>query len=333
MKKMKIDFIKYIAVLAAFGCSFGSMAQETADQTNEEVKTVVLPPLFDYPVAPEDLDWTQRSEWLAEHFWDTFDFKQSAVGQQQLNHAFATWILPLRYSNATVSMNAVDQLLKKLDKNPTLLLQFTRAADYCIHAPESAQMWIDDVYLKFLDAVLRNKKVSKTMKAKYQAQQKVLLNTRVGSPLPAFEFTSRTGSKQNFVPNGKLTLVEFGDPECSDCQMMRIALNNDDEIKNYIAQGLLDICFIIPDVESGDLSWLEQIYDYPDSWTVGAAEGLDDILDIRLSPSIYLIGSDGNLLLKNTGLNAVRDTMRYYLENAQKESAISSGTATSTSDN
>lgn len=326
---MKFHYIRYVLLVAVLGCSFGSYAQDNTDESVEETKTVVLPPLFQYPVAPEDLDWTQRSEWLAKNFWKDFNFKQSAVGQQQLNHAFYTWILPLRYAKAEVSMAAVDDLIKKLDKNPTLLLQFTRAAEYCIYSPESAQMWIDDIYLKFLDAVLRNKKVSKTLKAKYQAQQKVLLASRVGSPMPAFTYTSREGTKTNFAPKGKLTLVEFGDPFCYDCQMMRIALNNDDEIKNYISQGLLDIAFIIPDVDADDNSWMEETLDYPANWTVGAAEGLDDILDIRLSPSLFLVDADGTLLLKNAGLGNLRDALKYYTEKAAFDASLQQSASSS----
>lgn len=302
----------FLIIFAALGCVSGLQAQdETVEAVDvaAEDKTLVLPPLFDYPVAPEDLDWTARSEWLAEHFWDNFDFSQQSVGQHQLNHAFLTWTLPLRYSESQKAMEAVNSLIKKLEKNPTLLLQFTRAAENSIYSPETSETWIDEIYVKFPEALIKNKKVAKTYKTRYSLQLKTLQNSTIGKPVPAFEFTTREGRKATFNPSGKMAIVEFGHPLCSDCQMARIALKSDEKIKKYIEDGLLDIYFIIPDVDEEDNSWLEMVYDYPENWIVGAASGLDDVLDIRLSPSIYLFDKEGNLVMKNISLNVLRERL------------------------
>lgn len=305
---MKRYFIFSVILFTVFNFPASGFAQNESEPEQEE-KTIVIPPLFQYPVVPDGMDWVEGSEWLAEHFWDDFDFKQASVGQQPLNHAFATWTFPLRYAKKESAMRDVEALIKKLDKNPTLLLQFTRAAEYSIYSPTSAQTWIDEIYLPFLTAVAKNKKVSKAVKARYAMQQKVLENTRIGNPVPAFNFTSRSMSSETFSPAGKFSIVEFGDPSCSDCQMARIALKTDDLIRELMDGGYLDIFFIIPDVEKGDTSWIEEVYDYPDSWIVGAAEGLDEILDIRVSPSLYLFDSSGNLLMKNVNLNDLRQRL------------------------
>lgn len=300
-----------------------AVAQDAVPADEEAQKVIVLPPLFEYPVAPEDMDWNDRSGWLVEHFWDNFDFKQSAVGQQQLNHAFYTWTVPMHYCKMEIMKTAVDKVVKKLEKNPTLLLQFTRAAEYNVYAPETAQVWIDDLYLSFLNAVSQNKKISKTQKMRYALQHKVLLNTRRGEPLPQFAFTERSGMQKNFNPSGTTTIVEFGDPSCSDCQMARIALKSDDYIRDLVANGRLNIYFVIPDAEGGDTSWMEDVLDYPDAWTVGAAESLEDMIDLRLTPSLYLINADGNLVMKNVGLDELRRGIKTEMDLIVSEDATS----------
>lgn len=301
-----------ILLLTAFMAACGTVAAQdtTGEDTAAENSQIVLPPLFQYPVAPEEMDWNERSSWLVEHFWDPFDFKQQAVGQHQLNHAFYTWTVPMHYSSSEVTYKAVEALMKKLEKNPTLLLQFTRAAEYNIYDPETAQVWVDDLYLPFLKAVAKNKKVSAALRTRYAMQEKTLDNTRLGRPLPAFAYTDRTGAKRTFCAEGVATIVEFGNPSCSDCQMARIALKGDDYIRELTQSGQLKIFFIIPDVDPDDTSWMMDVMDYPDSWTVGAAEGLDDIIDLRLSPGLFLIDPSGNIRLKNTGLDQLRRELR-----------------------
>lgn len=309
--------IKYLLgflTLLSF-CVLNGYAQDTGvPDTSEEDKTIVLPTLFDYPVAPEDLDWTARSEWLGTHFWDSFDFKKTSVGQQQLNHAFNTWIVPLSYSDANVAYKAVDDVIKKLDKNPTLLIQFTKAAEYGLYAPATAPVWMDGIFLKFLDAVEKNKKVPQTYKTRYGHERKLLNNTQVGAPATPFMYTSREGRKEKFAPRGKFSLVEFGDPECPDCQMTRISLKNNADVNRYKDAGYLDIYFFITDADENDLSWTEEVMDYPDSWIVGASEDAEDNLDIRLVPSLFLYDSEGNLVMKNVRLSDVYAKLAELIE-------------------
>lgn len=297
----------------------------SADNVTQN-QTILLPPLFDYPVAPEGLDWSESSRWLVEHFWDNFDFKQKAVGQQQLIHAYYTWCVPMQYADRQTVFEAVNRLIKKLEKNPTLLLQFTRAAEYNVYSPETAQMWIDELYIPFLDALIKNKKVSDVQKARYSVQRTTLRNSTIGRPVPAFTFKTPDGDTFKFnPPKGKMAIVEFGNPLCSDCQLARIALRNDDTVSRLVDAGVLDVYFIIPDVDEDDTSWMEQMSDYSDkSWIAGAAQGLDDILDIRLSPSLYLFDASGNLLLKNIDLDRLREGLDREMENMVSAPAANS---------
>ena len=45
--------------------------------------------------------------------------------------------------------------------------------------------------------------------------------------------------------------------------------------------------------------------DYPEKWVVGASEDVDEIYDIRLTPTFYIIGPDHKIQYKNLPLDRV----------------------------
>lgn len=292
-------------------CPLPASAQEEA--TEEQQTVIVIDPLFEYPVAPEEIvDLTGKSNYLMEHFWDAFDFKtKNAVDQIALNDAFRVYVTPMQWADKDVTVKSVDTMIAALSKNPTLLYQFTKAAEENLYGQRS-KIWIDEIYLKFLDAIVKNKKLSDSRKARYARQHKILSNTLQGTVPPPFEFTSPVGNPQTFRP-GLLTVIEFGDPECTDCRHAKLKMDTDVTFSGLVEKGLINVLFIIPDPEEG---WQTVLADYPSSWHVGASDTVGDIYDIRLTPTFYVIGSNGKIIDKNI---PVERAMRLAIENAKKQ--------------
>lgn len=308
-----------IIIFAVFTCSTTAIAQ-TATETEAEYAQVQeplqLPPLFEYPVASEDMPWQERSNWLTTHFWDNFDFKSKAVGQSQLNHAFRTYIVPLHLADRDVALSSVDELIKKLQKNPTLILQFTQAAERNIYDTQTAELIIDEVYLKFLNALCKQKKIPELRKARYKAQLSSLQNSVKGSSMPSFGYTDRNGNETSYSFSGRPAIIEFGDYDCTDCRITRLRLETDSELQQLIDSGKAEILFISPDVDPDQADeWSKGVAEYPLSWTVGRAEGLDDIIDLRKVPCLYLIDNEGKIY--NKGVDT--DTARRFLKNMCQE--------------
>jgi len=258
---------------------------------------IVIEPLFEYISAPEELEGLQaKSDYLMVHFWDPMNFKnKAAVDQNALNDAFSVFTTPMRWATKDVALAQVDELIKKLQKNPTLLYQFTRAAEEILYGPR-ATVYIDEIYLKFLEAIVKNKKIDPTRKTRYADQYKRLSNTRVGERAPEFEFIRAEGTPGRYFPMSTFTIIEFGHPDCDDCNLARLKMETNVALSNLIDNGLVNILFIIPD--NGD-EWKALTIDYPKKWTVAAAPDVEDIYDIRDTPCFYTIGSDGKILSKN----------------------------------
>lgn len=271
-------------------------AQEQADSTEAAPGVITIAPLFDYPSAPEEVQGLDgKSEWLMEHFWDSMDFKKKSVDQNALNHAFGVYIVPMRFASRESTDKSVEKLLKNLKKNPTLQYQFTRAAEDNLYGPR-AEVWIDDVYVKFLRGAIANKKIEKTRKLRWESQLKQLEACRPGEVMPSFPLTARSGQEGVFYPGNHVTVIEFGEPGCDDCRMARLKMESNVALQQKVRSGEAAIYFLVTDPEG---SWVLDTIDYPKSWTVAAAPTAEDDLDLRRTPCFYVLDREGRIAGKN----------------------------------
>ena len=94
--------------------------------------------------------------------------------------------------------------------------------------------------------------------------------------------------------------------------MARLGMESDLSLVSYLDKGKINILFILPEFRE---NWQAQVDNYSDKWIVGFAENVDNIYDIRVSPAIYVIGSDGKIISKNTSLQtAVHNLLQQIKE-------------------
>ena len=290
-----MDTLKTIMTSACILLAAPAMLTTTCTASAQEQLKVQA--LFEYPVAPEELPtMTGKSNWLMQNFWNPLDLKsKQAVDQAALNHAFKVYVTPMRWADRDVSLSSVDNLVKQLQKNPTLLLQFTKAAEENLYGPR-ADVYIDEVYIKFLEGIVKQKKISELQRSRYDRQLKILSGSLQGSPAPHFEFERADGTIGEYYPMSTPTIIEFGDPDCTDCQLDKLRLDTNLKLSDAIDKGKVNVMFIMPAPPEG---WQEKVNGYPSKWVVGASEDIDDIYDIRLTPTFYVIGGDGTIAAKN----------------------------------
>lgn len=287
----------------AFSASFAVALINPISSKAQEV--IEIQPIFEYPQAPEELTSIQaKSDYLMDHFWDALDVKSlTAFDQNAVNHAFKTYVIPMRFADKNKAIASVDKLIEKTSKNITLTYQLMRAAEENLYSPRS-EVWIDDVYMRFLQSFLKNKKIPSGRKGKYEKQLSVLEKTGLQSKAPEFSFTSRDGNKAKYFPMSTPTLIIFGDPTLTEWRMIRMKLETDLALSDAVDKGKVNIIFIITRDIPG---WEVEIANYPKVWTVGNAPDIFSIYDIRVKPSFYVIDSDGKIAAKNVTPSAAVD--------------------------
>ncbi len=290
-------------LIAAFllGTATISNAQAPNDSTELiEPGIMYVDPLFEYPVAPEDLtNFNDKCNWLAENFWNPLDVKANgAVDQAKLNHAFKVYATTCQYADKDKVTVAVDKLMKSIQKNPTLLVQMTKAAEETIYGPR-AEFWIDELYTKILASALTSKKFPEGKRARYSQQLKQLRNTMIGSEPARFDFVRANGEAAQYFPMATPTIIIFGDPDCDECRMGKLKMQSNVEFSKAVKDGKINVLFIIPDADAG---WEKKVIDFPSNWTVGASESVGDVYDIREVPEVYIIDSEGKVANKHIGV-------------------------------
>lgn len=296
---MKLQSI-ILATLLTVGVS-NAMADESVIQTNVTSQTdngpIIIQPLFEYPTAPEEMEnLEQRSNFLMEHFWEKMDFKsKQSVDQNALNDAFGVFVAPMQYADETIADASVARLIASIAKNPTLSIQFAKAAEESLYG-QRALWWNDEVYLKFLNNVINNKSIKKERKLKYQRVARQLSNTLRGTVPPEFDYKTAEGKTAHYSPNGIITVIEFGDPDCTDCRHSKLKMETNVRFNNLVERGKINVLFINVDPQEG---WEAKLADYPSTWHVGASDEVADIYDIRTSPTIYVIDREGRVAAKN----------------------------------
>lgn len=310
---MTMKLKKISAIIISLFLGIGStVAQDTAATANNT--DIVIEPLFEYPTAPEELgSLGEKSDYLMLHFWDAMDFKnKKPVDQYALTHAFSVYAAAIPYASKEAVEQSTRDILKKLQKNPSLLLQFTKAAEENIYS-DRARFWVDEVYIPYLRELVKAKKIDSVRKLKYERQLKLLSNSQPGERAREFNFQKPDGTSGLYFPMSSPTLIEFGNPDCMDCRMSRLKMESNAALNAAIDKGLVNVLFIIPDATEG---WEKEVTNYNSKWTVGASDDVADIYDIRLSPTFYVIGKDGKIIAKNIG---VETAISLLLENTPTE--------------
>lgn len=287
----KIFSIYYIAGAILMSSAYAGAQAVQADEI------IYIEPLFEYPVAPDNLEsLNEKSEYLVTHFWNNMNFQnKAAVDQNALNDAFQVFISPMRWSRPEITDNAINAYIKKIAKNPTLLIQSVRAAEEALYGPR-AVYWSDEAYLKFVEALLDNKKIPEYRKERYERHKRVLNNSRLGSAPSIFTYTTPIGDIARYIPDGVITVIEFGDPACDDCRYAKLKMETDIKFSTLVDKGIINVLFILPDAEEG---WQTEIVGLSPKWHVGYAEDISDIMDIRILPSFYVIDRNGKIAAKN----------------------------------
>lgn len=286
MKKLIIPFILILAAL-------------TLSEANAE-EVIQIDPLFEYPVAPESLtSLEEKCNYLVANFWNNYNFKnKKVVDQYALNDAFQVYVTPFQFADKKIVDQSVEKLLKEISSNPLLMLQFCKAAEENLYGPR-AQFWSDEVYLKFLEAVVKNKKIDNKRKNKYITQTNILKASAIGQPAPNFWFQDKERASKRYFPMSTPTILIFGNPDDTDWRLQRLKMESNFQLSEAVEKGKINIIYIVP--EEID-NWSALVSNYNKNWTVGQSSEVSKSYDLRLQPSVFFVGADGNISSKNISI-------------------------------
>ena len=280
-------FRKAIIAICLFG---SSICQLTAAPNTDG--------LFEYPTPPDELvSLQERTTYLVAHFWDKCNLQSAILNREKFKKAFLDYISFMPYADSLAVHESITKLISAYKKSPEQLLTLAEMAENAVYNGE-ADFTSDELFLPFAKAVIENKKISKTKKARIAHEAKIVEQTQVGNIAPELKYTQRDGSKgQLSDTRGAHVLLFVNDPECDECRMARLRLSVDHNINQLIDDGLLKIVSIYPDEYSEE--WAQDVANYNSRWIVCASAQVDEEYDLRLTPTIYYLNAEGVILSKS----------------------------------
>lgn len=242
---------------------------------------------------------TERCNYVVNHYWDHFSYKTAFSSKQRMSNTLGRFFEFVPCAAADTVYAAIDRLLTGVAKNkPNDLLDLCRMAETWTQG-DTAEFASDDLYYPFVKAVAENKKIKGAEKARYDAQYKLLTNSRRGATVSNFSFTRPDGTKASLADiTDPHVLLIFADPSCIDCSLVKARLSADYVVEALVKADVLDIVVIYPG-EPDDARWLADAKTMPTKWTIGAWPEADTYFDIPDTPTIYYLNGDRRVMAKN----------------------------------
>lgn len=251
-----------------------------------------------------------------EDFWNKYDFtdtlsdaKRSATGQILMDYLT---LLP-QVSNEQ-ACNNLKQLVAKSVVNKELNSWLLQQMELLLFEPNSP-LRNDEYYMAVLEEALASETIKGMMRVRPMYQLKMLRKNLPGEKAADFEFTLADGRTMKLwdVP-AKYTLLMFYDPTCEHCQNEIGELSASPLINRLLSAGEQNIpsLLLVAICMEGDMdTWKRGCAALPAAWVHGYDSKNvlieKELYSLRSLPSLYLLGEDKMVLLKDAPIGKVLD--------------------------
>lgn len=252
------------------------------------------------PEVPSDLRLPAlRADYIGAHFWDAADWTDSMVTDPaQLTQNVANYlsVFPVMSGDSARTAAADIFIGRALRAGDEQALAASQAIEDCLFAFGS-ELRDDRLYSIFLERMIAAG-YPDSIRAQYMLE--TARKNMPGTPAADFTFTDRNGNVSSLRQfTDKPTVILFYDPDCHNCHDLAMAMADDPILKARLISGGINILAVSPGEEDG---WQTHGAWLPDKWTDATDKGAiedGELYDFDTFPSLYLIGSDGNVILKD----------------------------------
>lgn len=292
-----------IATLLVYSCGGGRSHNKngSSDSILRQQRALPLP-----QVPPGITDVSERADYVACHFWDALDFSDQKVfaDTEFLEQTFSNYISILPVCGDEGLVRSVSYLLNRAHEDGKAEIIMRIAEKYLWESDSPFRS--ERLYTPFVEYAVSHFADNKD---RYQEILLDISKNKPGSMASGFSATGRNGGKIRVEPrtDNKLTVVMFYEPDCEQCKASISRLSADPILDRLVGDGSLRFIAVYVG-ENIDL-WKKYSASLPENWEVGVDELMDidkrDLYQIRATPSFYVIGEDGRIIIKDGGIQEV----------------------------
>lgn len=292
-----IYIVVFTLLIIVSSCKKSISSTKNTIPKQDSLENLTALPLPEIPAAlisPEE-----RVRYAARHFWDGLEMVDATTRLDTafMEQSFANFTAILLYADSTGTREAVNNFIERCAADENQIRLGDWVAWKYLDEPNSP-MRNEELYILFLESYTGNKMVPEEVRSRAADRLERAHMNRPGTRAADIRLLTRDGRQTTLhgATAGDTTLVMFYDPECEHCREITgrlIAAHG----AGMVPYGVLAI-----DVIGNRQAWERSAAELPEAWAVATA--LEDVEDRELYhfpalPSFYLLGRDGEVILKD----------------------------------
>lgn len=298
----RILFILLVITFCCSSCS-GQQKKEISIETKTEQS-------FKLPEIPVMLNTPElRAAYLAEHYWDHFDFADTVYIHLPdiTEQAIVNFMDLMNHIPQEVENLAIQTLYKKMSPHSRMLWHFWETMSSYWHNPNSP-IANEEKFIRMCRSVEALPQVEEVLRQRASYARILAEKNRVGMKASDFVYTMKSGKQGRLHDlKAEYTLVYFYNPDCHTCSEIKQAMKSSLLLRNMVNSGRMKVLTVYPD-EDLDL-WRERLGEMESSWINGYDKGqvitMEQRYDLSSIPSFYLLDKEKKVLLKDADWSEV----------------------------
>ena len=296
---MTDNFYKYslyiivLVVFIAVSCK-GNSRQQVAQPSKQ----------FTLPTVPVMIiDPQARANYLADHYWDNFDFNDTTfINKPDITEqAFVNYIDILPYTEPSVMISSVGRTLEQAQANEDMFTYFTDLFEKYLYDPNSP-MRNEEIYIVAMEYIIDSPQINEPDKIRPRYQFEQLNKNRPGQIAVDFVYTLYNEKRERMHQiKSDYLIIFFNNPGCPACKSIQTGLENSPVVLRMQEIGKLKILAMYIDREIDD--WKQYHSSIPSQWINGYDASFiirdENQYDLRAIPNLYLLDKDKRVILKD----------------------------------
>lgn len=266
-----------------------------------------------------------RAEYLAIHYWDHFDFADTAFVGSAANiteQAIIDFFSIFPYTSYQTSCNGIKRLLDQAQKNRAMYAFFTSKMEEFLFYPNSS-MRNEEYFIPVLEHMVASDSLDAYRKARPRAMLAQVQKNRPGMQAADIRYTTENGSQGSLYDlKTDFVLVFFHGLDLGNAREVSQMIDVSQPVKQMIAQKKLTILSIYLDM--AEEQWKEYLPQMPETWIHGYDKNLDirqrQTYVLRVLPALYLLDKEHKVVMKEVAFPYIELYLNSILNPpAQKE--------------
>ena len=259
---------------------------------------------FQLPEVPVALNTPElRMAYVVEHFWDHFDFRDTAYIHfpDITEQATVNYMDLLQRIPQDEALKAIGILAEKASVEPRMMGHLWEVISRYWHDPNSP-MKNEDMFILLCKGVEQTPQVEGYLRERATYMRQLAEKNRPGMKAADFVYTLASGRQGSLYGlKAEYTLVFFYNPDCETCTEIKQVMKQSAFLKDLVAGRQMKVLTVYPD-EDIEL-WKEHLPEMADAWVNGYDKEqvltMEQRYDLSSIPSFYLLDKNKKVLLKD----------------------------------